>query len=139
MPLFNKKEHELETQFDKWLFFLKNLETFDHIPAVLNEPVFKQGFEIARLANMDAKERQQYNYNAKKYLDMMNAIRTTAKENLEKGHALGISEGIEKGVKKVAINALKRGLILEEIAAITGLTISEIKKLKAELKEEAKS
>ena len=40
MPLFNKQEHELETHFDKWVYFLKHLEDFDHIPVILNEPIF---------------------------------------------------------------------------------------------------
>ena len=39
MPLFNKKEYELENRFEKWIYFLKNLESFDHIPAILNEPI----------------------------------------------------------------------------------------------------
>jgi hypothetical protein len=26
MPLFNKQEHELETHFDKWVYFLKHVE-----------------------------------------------------------------------------------------------------------------
>ena len=52
MPLFNKQEYELETHFDKWVYFLKNLESFDHIPQILKEPVFEKGFEIAELAHL---------------------------------------------------------------------------------------
>ena len=40
MPIFNKKENELKTRFDKWLFFLQNLENFEEIPRILNEPIF---------------------------------------------------------------------------------------------------
>lgn len=36
MPLFHLQEHELKTKFDKWCYFLKNLESFDHIPNILN-------------------------------------------------------------------------------------------------------
>jgi predicted transposase/invertase (TIGR01784 family) len=56
MPLFTKQEHELETHFDKWVYFLKNLESFDHIPAILNEPVFQKGFEIAELSHLTARQ-----------------------------------------------------------------------------------
>ena len=45
MPLFTEQEHELETHFEKLVYFLKNLESFDHIPAILNEPIFQKGFE----------------------------------------------------------------------------------------------
>ncbi|WP_239649950.1 Rpn family recombination-promoting nuclease/putative transposase [Methylocucumis oryzae] len=34
MPLFTKTENELATHFDKWVYFLKHLEDFDHIPAI---------------------------------------------------------------------------------------------------------
>jgi PD-(D/E)XK nuclease family transposase len=44
MPLFIKKENELLNHFDKWCYFLKNLGNFDHIPAILNEPIFQKAF-----------------------------------------------------------------------------------------------
>ena len=28
---------EIKSQFDKWAYFLKNLETFEEIPQILNE------------------------------------------------------------------------------------------------------
>ncbi|MFN0204174.1 MAG: Rpn family recombination-promoting nuclease/putative transposase, partial [Bacteroidia bacterium] len=52
MPAFKKKENELKNKFDKWAYFLKNLETFEDIPQILNEEVFKQAFNAAELANM---------------------------------------------------------------------------------------
>nr|VFK51567.1 MAG: PD-(D/E)XK nuclease family transposase [Candidatus Kentron sp. TC] len=51
MPLFTKQERELETHFDKWLYFLKNLENFGHIPAILDEPSVPKGLPpVAPLA-----------------------------------------------------------------------------------------
>lgn len=44
MPLFNKQESELTSHFDKWLYFLKNLESFDHISTILREPIFEKAF-----------------------------------------------------------------------------------------------
>ena len=60
MPLFNKQEHELETHFDKWVYFLKHLEDFDHIPTILNEPIFTKGFEIASVAHLNADQYDAY-------------------------------------------------------------------------------
>ena len=51
MPLFEKTESELQNQKDKWLYFLKHLESFDEIPAILREPVFEQAFDIAEYLN----------------------------------------------------------------------------------------
>ncbi|MDD5271773.1 MAG: Rpn family recombination-promoting nuclease/putative transposase [Methylovulum sp.] len=60
MPLFTKQEHELDSHVDKWLYFLKNLENFDHIPAILNEPIFQKGFGIAELAHLKPKQLDDY-------------------------------------------------------------------------------
>ncbi|MBU1020779.1 MAG: Rpn family recombination-promoting nuclease/putative transposase, partial [Firmicutes bacterium] len=43
-----RKISELTTHFEKWLYFLKNLEDFNEIPAILNESIFNKGFEVAR-------------------------------------------------------------------------------------------
>jgi predicted transposase/invertase (TIGR01784 family) len=57
MPLFKLQEHELKTKFDKWCYFLKNLESFDHIPSILNEPIFQKAFGTAELASLSAEQR----------------------------------------------------------------------------------
>ena len=67
MPLFTKQEHELETHFDKWLYFLKNLESFEHIPAILNEPVFQKAFHTAELANLTHEQYTVYEQNLLDY------------------------------------------------------------------------
>jgi hypothetical protein len=36
---------KLATHFDKWVYFLKNLASFDHIPSILNKPIFHKGFD----------------------------------------------------------------------------------------------
>jgi predicted transposase/invertase (TIGR01784 family) len=60
MPLFNKQEHELESHFDKWVYFLKHLEDFDHIPAILNEPIFQKGFDIAEVSHLSSEQYDAY-------------------------------------------------------------------------------
>ena len=60
MDAFNKTEAQLETKMDKWAYFLKNLENFEDIPQILNEPVFKRAFQTAKLANFDKTQRHEY-------------------------------------------------------------------------------
>jgi hypothetical protein len=69
MPRFNKQENELKTRFDKWLYFLKHLEDFEEIPAILNEGVFVKGFEAAEIANFDKKQMTEYEDSLKVYRD----------------------------------------------------------------------
>jgi hypothetical protein len=47
LPLFTKTESELNTRQDKWLFFLKNLESFESIPPTLRGKVFEKAFAAA--------------------------------------------------------------------------------------------
>ena len=97
MPLFNKTESELETQLDKWLYFLKNLEDFDTIPSILHEPVFKKAFHTAELAVMSPKERERYEAHLKVYRDNYAALKTAIVEGLAKGRAEGRAEGRTEG------------------------------------------
>ena len=56
------------------------------------------------------------------------------KEGIEQGLELGLEQGLEQGLFDVAKAALLKGSTLEFIADITGLDITDIRKLQAELK-----
>ena len=90
MPLFNKSESELETQQDKWVYFLKNLEAFDSIPSILREPVFEKAFHTAELASMSQKERERYEANLKIYRDNFAVMKTAIMEGEARGRAEGL-------------------------------------------------
>ncbi|MDD5215121.1 MAG: Rpn family recombination-promoting nuclease/putative transposase [Methylococcales bacterium] len=125
MPLFNKQEHELETHFDKWIYFLKHLEDFDHIPTILNEPVFQKGFEIAELAHLSS---EQYDAYLKSVLE-----HNEAKAALDTAFIDGKKEGIEEGKIEAMQNAARilktQGIANSIIALSTGLTEQEIQNL----------
>lgn len=129
MPLFNKQEHELETHFDKWVYFLKHLEDFDHIPAILNEPIFQKGFEIAEMSHLDSDQYDAYlksriSYNEEK------AVLDTA---FDDGKKEGIEEGKIEGEKAKAVDVaktmLEKGFDIDTIAEITKLQPAEIEAL----------
>ena len=133
MPRFTKKIEELGNHFEKWLYFLKNLEDFDTIPDILKEEVFLKGFEVARIANFSKEELDEYEESLKVYRDLKGVIDTSFEEGLEQGIKQGIEQGIEqgeeRGMVKVAKNALKEGLPIGIISKLTGLTKEEIEKL----------
>lgn len=80
MPLFNKQAHELETKFDKWCYFLKNLGNFDHIPSILNEPIFQKAFGAAELANLTEEQRRTYEETLLNYWGVKSAVDTAVEE-----------------------------------------------------------
>ncbi len=126
MPLFTKTESELSSHRDKWLYFLKNLASFDDIPAILNEPVFERAFETAELARMDAGERARYEASLKVYRDNFTVLETARMEGKEEGK----EEGRAERDIAIALNMKKEGFDPAVIAKLTGLPLKEIDRLK---------
>jgi predicted transposase/invertase (TIGR01784 family) len=119
MPLFNKKENELATKFDKWCYFLKNLESFDHIPNILNEPIFQKAFGTAELANLSIEQRAIYEENLIQYWGMKSALETA----------------VEEREIEIAKNLILLGSENEFIAKATNLSVEQIKQLRNEIKK----
>ena len=125
MPLFNKQEDELITHFDKWLYFLKNLESFNHIPAILNEPIFQKGFEIAEISHLNIEQYEQYKKSLVQYLEVKNVFDTA----FEEGEKVGIEKGVEKGIEKVAKALKEQNVAIEIIVESTGLSYEAIQRI----------
>ncbi len=126
MPLFNKQEHELQTKFDKWCYFLKNLSSFDHIPAILNEPIFSKAFGTAKLAAMTAEQRSSYERSLMYYLDMKNVVKTAVDDAVK----VAVKEATEDSKVEIAKIMLADNETNEKIAKYTGLTVEQIQQLR---------
>ncbi len=129
MPLFNKQEHELETHFDKWVYFLKNLASFDHIPSILNEPIFNKGFEIAELSHLDPTQYEVYEKSLLEYWEVKNVMETSFEEGEQVGIQKGKVEGKVEGKIEVAKALKQQQVSVDIIMTATGLTQQEIEKL----------
>jgi predicted transposase/invertase (TIGR01784 family) len=119
MPKFNKTIEQLESRFDKWLFVLKNLHKLDRVPDKLRESIFEKLFETAEIAKFNPAQIQSYEDSLKYYRDLKNSLDTAR------------DEGIEEGKLLVAKNALKQGYSIEAIMSLTGLSVFQIKMIKA--------
>ena len=123
---FDKREDELETDLDKWLYLLKNMSTLLERPAALRDRVFGRLFDVAEYARLDDEER-------KNYVEAMNTARDTHNQIAyahETGHKEGREEGIEIGLEKkayeIAQRMIAKGLDVDTIADLTGLTMDQI-------------
>ena len=132
MPLFTKQEHELETHFDKWVYFLKNLESFDHIPGILNEPVFQKGFDIAELAHLSSEQYDDYLKSVLAYNEITAATDTAFMKGEMKGKMEGKIEGETEKAIEIAKSMLAEGLSDELIERITRLSPAALQKLKTD-------
>ncbi len=130
MPAFTKKAHELETKQDKWMYFLKCLEDFEHIPAILKEPIFEKAFDVAQIANFNQQELNAYEKSQLSYWDMVNVVKTSKqdgfKEGREKGLEQGREEGIEQGKITMILEGHKVGLSIATLAKIAGKTAENV-------------
>ena len=88
MPKFNKKEEELDSMFDKWLFVLRNLTRLMEKPATLQERVFTRFFEAAEIAKFTVEEYHHYETSLKVYRDWKNTIDFAVQKATKEGDCL---------------------------------------------------
>ena len=95
---FNKDINELETNFDKWLYVLRNLSRLDNQPTYLRNEVFNRLFSQAEIARFDKKELKAYEDSLKAYRDIKNSLDTAKEEGRAEGRAEGLAEGRAEGL-----------------------------------------
>ena len=137
MPKFNKREEELETMYDKWLFALKNLARLLDRPKALQERIFARLFDQAEIARYSLEERREYETSVREYRDYINTIDTAHDKGWREGHEKGMAEGLEKGRAEGIANERREsarkmkslGADLAFISQVTGLTEEEVETL----------
>ena len=129
MPLFTQQEQELETHFDKWVYFLKHLEDFDHIPAILNEPIFQKGFDIAEVSHLSSDQYDAYLKSVLSYNEAKAVTDTAFMDGEKKGREEGREEGQLAEKLETANTMLAKGFDVATISEITKLTIPQIEAL----------
>lgn len=127
---FNKKEYELETVADKWIYFLQQATNLDHVPENLNTQALKMAYQIAEQHEWTRDELEVYEAQEMDIHKHHNIIQTARKE----GRAMGLEEGKIEGEKLKAIEIAKgmliKGLDLQTIFELTGLTQADLDALR---------
>jgi predicted transposase/invertase (TIGR01784 family) len=129
MPAFTKTEKELKSHFDKWAYFLKNLETFEEIPQILNEEVFQRAFKTAELANMTKEQREEYEKSRLSYIGIKQVTETAEKDGLKKGREEGKVEKEMEAVWGFHENGVPISIIAKSLK-ITESEVSQILQMK---------
>ena len=139
---FNKSADELATDFDKWLFILKNLSQLLERPAALRDKIFSRLFDVAEYASLDNIDKQNYVKAMTTARDTHNQIEYAKKTSLEEGlakgreegreegRAEGLEEGFEKGRYDMILKMVQNDLPIQTICEITGLSLEEVAKFK---------
>lgn len=132
LPAFSKEEQECETDFERWIYVLKNMETLKRLPFKARKAVFEKLEEIADVASMSPKERELYDNSVKVYRDYLVTMDAAEKEGIKKGMEEGLKKGREEALNifQTAIDMKKQGIDNQLIAEKTGLPLSLIESLK---------
>ena len=129
MRNFTKREDELQTHMDKWLFLLRNLGQLTQRPKALQERIFKKIFTIAKISAMDTKEYTAYQQSLKANWDLTSSIQSSFELGVEKGMEQGIEKGRYEAKADLIIKLHKSGMSAQEIANLTELLELEIQRL----------
>ena len=125
LPWFTKEPDDCETDFERWLYLLKHMDTLERMPFKARKAVFDKLLEVADVANLSKDERILYDEALKRYRDYKNTIDYAEEKGVEKGIKIGKTEE----QRLIAANLKKRGVNTEMIAQCTGLSIEEIDNL----------
>ena len=142
MARFLKSEEECKTFLDKLTYSLKHMHELDAPPAFFNEEFFRVLYNLSELNNFTANEIRNYMRSLYAESDYANTIDYAEKVGEARGEARGIAIGEERGIaigeergiaKRDAqiVNAmLEKGMDIEMICEITGLTPDEVNALR---------
>lgn len=138
LPLFKKEEAECETDFERWIYTLKNMETLKRMPFKARKAVFEKLEEIADVSSLSKEERRRYENSVNVYRTNLCVLDAAVQEGVEKGLEKGMEEGVKLGLEQGLEQGRKEerlanarsmkvvGVDSALISKITGLTESEI-------------
>lgn len=129
LPRFDKKEHELVTALDKWMFLFKNMHQLKEVPAALNEEIFHTVFNIAEMNNLKKAKRLWYESNMKAKSDYMNCIAFAGEVAMEKGLEKGLEKGMYDKAVEIAREMKQECYSLAQIVRLTKLPAEEVELL----------
>jgi len=129
LPKFVKKEEEINSHFDKWLYVFTHLSQLQDRPKQLQDKIFTKLFETAEIAKFSPKEREAYEESLKYYRDLKNVVDTFREEGVEEGMKQGMEQGIKKRNIEIAKELKQNGVAITIIIQSTGLTKKEIENL----------
>ena len=130
---YNKTEDELDNIVDKWIYFLKNGENMDVIPSNITETELLEAFDTANQMKWSKEELDIYDYWSGKEGDKLAQIGTAEQKGIQKGiqkEKINSKAKIKNNNIQIVRNSIKQGIDSNTIAAITGLSLAEIKQIK---------
>ena len=118
LPKFTLTMDELQTNTDKWIYFIKHAPELESVPQALEAEPFDLAFHLAELAQLNEVDRYYYEGSLKEYRDRYAGEQTAREE----GREIGQSER----TLEIAQALIAQQIPLETILRVTGLTAAEL-------------
>ncbi len=126
---FRKEKVELETPLDKMIYSFKHINDESKELDAEDIEELKKLKTVLAVAKLSDKELSMYRASQKAEWDRYSTLQTAKHD----GEALGFQKGEESGLKKgqiqIAKNMLKKGMDLQTISEVTGITEEKLKQL----------
>ena len=132
---FKKTIDQLDSEIDKWLFFMNQADELEKIPEEMQgSQKFQDAFYLLERMRWTEQELDEYLAEAdaagKEDRIEQGAIERGLKEGLKLGIEKGIQKGIQKEKEAIVMNGFKKGLDINLIQDLTGLSIEQIEMLR---------
>jgi len=123
LPKFTKKETELHTILEKWVYFLKYAEDLEVIPKHADIKALQEAYEVASRFNWSKQELE-----VMEYWEMRE--RANREAAFENGKSKGLKEGEKMGQQKERLETARKmladGLYTATVMKYTGLSPDEL-------------
>ena len=124
LPAFQKKAEECETDFERWIYILKNMETSPKELLFARNPIFRKLAAITDISALPEEERDKYENSIDIFRDNLAVMAAAKKE----GEREGMAKGEQKKKWEIALRMQEMGLPIETICRATGLSEEEVEK-----------
>lgn len=123
----NEMVARVKNSLDMWVAFLTrhDLLNREHLPPALNDPALKKALGVLDVMNFGEEEREAYEEHLKWLRIEANTLKKYEAKGFQKGKA-------ERNIE-IALNMLKKGISVDTICEVTGLSSSELEALKKKL------
>jgi predicted transposase/invertase (TIGR01784 family) len=140
LPKFHKKEHELETIEDKWIYFLKHAQDATTIPDNFQGTMVEKACDILEQYHYTEAQMNEYILAGLARVDFENSLKVATQEAHESGKEIGEEIGEKRG-KEIGAkeNALQNARVMlakeapdDFILDVTKISQEELDNLKKE-------
>ncbi len=131
-----KEEQECETDFERWTYVLKNMETLNRMPFKARKAVFQKLEHIVDIAALSKEDRMKYDESIRIYRDQLvveayarQQEEKRVKEASEEAWTKGIAAGERNKQLQIARRIKEKGFSDAEVAEMTGLSVEDLRNL----------